>query len=76
MGDGAFLKHIPLNRTVLSYQSTLKEELLSWLENASEWIFLTEEGWFEEAFSNPLGKYIWTLLDTHKPYFLGTSTHD
>jgi hypothetical protein len=61
MGDGAFLKHIPLNRTALSYQGTLREELRSWVENPSEWTFLTEEGWFEEAFMNPLGKYIWTL---------------
>ena len=60
MGDGAFLKHIPLNRTVFSYESTLKEELWEWLERPSDWIFLKEEDWFDGVFSDPLGKFIWT----------------
>ena len=60
MGDGAFLKHIPLNRTAFSYDGTLKEECLTWVPSPVEWRFLTEEDWFDGAFSDARGKYVWT----------------
>ena len=61
MADGGFLKHIPLNQTVFDYEgTTIKQELLTWCPEGEGWEYLSEEGWFDKAFQNPRGKFVWT----------------
>jgi hypothetical protein len=60
MSDGMFLKHIPLNQTVFEYGGTLRQEVATWYPPSEGWVYLTEEGWFEQAFSDPRGKFLWT----------------
>ena len=62
MNDGKFLQHIPLNKTVFEYVRTLSQEAELWYPRAEGWEYLSEEGWFDQAFRNPRGKYVWSPL--------------
>ena len=60
MNDGKFLRHVPLNKTVLEYKGQLREEVESWIEGSEEWLWLREEDWFDEVFKHSKGNFVWT----------------
>lgn len=57
MAGDSYLSHIPINKGV----PELEPELMRWLERSlpGSWTTLKPEDWFDKAFSNPKGKYIW-----------------
>jgi hypothetical protein len=58
MRGDKFLKHVPLNESVVERQDLF----LPWLKDAlpaEKWAQLDPAGWFEEAFNNEKGQYIW-----------------
>jgi hypothetical protein len=59
VGD-RFLTHIPLNKTVLDRAVEFKAEFEKGFPGNS-WKWLDYDGWFEEAFENDHGCYVWTL---------------
>jgi hypothetical protein len=58
VGD-RFLKHIPLNKTVLDRAPEFKKEFEKGLPGHN-WRWLDYEDWFEGAFDDDHGHYIWT----------------
>jgi len=60
MNDGKFLRHVPLNKTVLDYDCLLSAELLTWVAVGPRWIWLKETDWFDEVFNHPQGNFVWT----------------
>lgn len=62
MGGDEFLSHLPLNLSVLTRAPEFKHEIGDWfLDDSQErMIWLDESGWFEEAFGDPNGIYVWT----------------
>ena len=60
MNDGKFLRHVPLNKTVMEYEGQLREEVESWIKGSEQWLWLREDDWFDEAFKHPKGNFVWT----------------
>jgi hypothetical protein len=58
VGD-SFLKHIPLNKTVLDRAEGFKEQFSKGLVG-SDWNWLAMGDWFDKAFEDVTGKYVWT----------------
>jgi hypothetical protein len=59
VGD-RFLKHIPLNKTVLDWAPEFKKEFEKGLPG-KDWRWLDDEDWFEGAFDDDHGHYVvWT----------------
>jgi len=58
MAGDKFLTHIPLNETAFDRHPPLRPWLLDALPG-DDWVVLDEHGWYNKAFSNPQGKYIW-----------------
>jgi hypothetical protein len=58
VGD-RFLKHIPLNKTVLDWAPEFKKEFKKGLPG-NNWRWLNYEDWFEGALDDDHGHYVWT----------------
>jgi hypothetical protein len=57
-GGEDFLDHTPLNES--AWERSPKFE--QWMRKAlpgNGWSWLAIEGWFEEAFQDPMGRYVW-----------------
>jgi hypothetical protein len=59
MVGNRFLKHIPLNKTVLERAPEFKKEFEKGLPGKG-WRWLDYEDWFEGAFDDDHGLYVWT----------------
>lgn len=58
MAGEEFLSHVPLNLGAFDRHPPFK----TWLKDmlpGNDWIFLDEKGWYQQAFEDPKGKYVW-----------------
>jgi len=58
MAGDDFLSHVPLNKGAFARHEPLKKWLMEALPGKG-WEVLDEDGWFQKAYKNPGGKFIW-----------------
>jgi hypothetical protein len=55
-----FLDVLPLNETALDRQPRLREQILDWVTDSTQWKFASTEDWFDRVLHEPKGAWIWT----------------